>query len=82
MTNNEQLYQSILQQLSRLPLGYLPKVNQLLKRITKDVERKSSNRAKIMAFAGAWEDMEEHDFLDYLKEAKETNIEIDKDILW
>mgnify|MGYP006101051549 CR=1 FL=1 len=32
-----------------------------------------------MAFAGAWEDMEERDFQDYLKG---TNIEINKDILW
>lgn len=75
MTNNEQLYQSILQQLSRLPLGYLPKVNQLLKKITKDVERKSSNRAKIMAFAGSWNDMKEDDFQDYLKVTRGTNTE-------
>ena len=67
MTNNEQLYQSILQQLSRIPLGYLPKVNRLLEKITKDAKKKSSNRHKIMAFAGSWNDMEEDDFQDYLK---------------
>ena len=82
MIRNENIYQSILQELSQIPSTYLPVVDSMLKKIKKDIIKKEDNRNKIMAFAGVWEDMEERDFQDYLKVAKETNIEINKDILW
>jgi hypothetical protein len=80
MINNENIYQSILQELSQIPSTYLPVVDNMLKQIQKDIAKKKNNRNKIMAFAGAWEDMNESDFQDYLKATKETNIEINNDI--
>jgi hypothetical protein len=82
MIANENIYQSILQELSQIPSSYLPVVDSMLKKIKKDIAKKENNRNKIMAFAGIWEDMEDADFQGYLKAAKETNIEIKRDISW
>lgn len=80
MSLNENIYQSILQELSQIPSTYLPVVDNMLKKIKKDIAKKENNRNKIMAFAGFWEDMDDGYFQDYLKAAKATNIKMNKDI--
>lgn len=62
MINNENIYQSILQELSQIPSTYLPIVDNMLEQIKRDIVKQENNRNKITAFAGAWENMEELDF--------------------
>jgi hypothetical protein len=68
----EVIYQSILQKLSTLPVDYLQQVEEFLSQLGEEVQSKEENRQKIMSFAGAWQDMPQEDFDDYLREAKKT----------
>lgn len=82
MLLNDNLYQSILKELSHIPYEHLPQVETMLKDIKKEIDTKKSNREEIMAFAGAWEEMTKSDFQSYLGATKEMFIDINKDDLW
>ena len=82
MLLNDNLYQSILKELSQIPFEHLPQVEKMLKDIKEEIDTKKSSREEIMAFAGAWEEMTESDFQSYLGASKEIFIDINEDILW
>lgn len=63
----ENTYQSILQQLSDLPVDYLPQINIYLQELINEIKKKPANRSKIMDFAGAWSDFPEEEFQDLLR---------------
>lgn len=66
MMRNEKIYQSILNQLSLVHLDYLQEVDNYLKNLIKIQNRKKQNREKILKLAGAWNDMSEEDFNEFL----------------
>ena len=70
------LYKTVLQKLIALPEEYLPLVNSFLSSLKQKIDQKKNNREEILKFAGAWNDMAEEDFEDYLKEAKNTGSEM------
>ena len=72
--NQQELYQSVLRKLGDTPAEYLPEIDQFLRQLHR--EKKANNRDKILALAGAWSDMNEEDFQDYLRRAKETGSEL------
>jgi hypothetical protein len=43
MINNENIYQSILQELSQIPSTYLPIVDNMLKQIKRDIVKQENN---------------------------------------
>ncbi len=65
----EVIYQSILQKLGTLPVDYLQQVEAFLSQLGEEVQSKEENRQKSMSFAGAWQDMPQEAFDDYLKDA-------------
>jgi hypothetical protein len=71
----EVIYQSILQKLSTLPVDYLQQVDAFLSQLGEEVQLKEENRQKIMSFAGAWRDMPQEAFNDYLREARKAGNE-------
>ncbi|MEK6479061.1 hypothetical protein WJR50_16055 [Catalinimonas sp. 4WD22] len=75
MMTQTELYQSVLKKLSKVPAMDLAQVDKFLSQWSDEPENKSKHKDKIMAFAGAWEDMKEEDFQDYLKNAKESGNE-------
>lgn len=70
-----ELYQSVLKKLSNVPAKDLSQVDKFLSQWSDQPQSKSKNKDKIVALAGAWADMEEEDFQDYLKKAKESGNE-------
>jgi len=76
MENSEKIYQSILSQLSLVPVDYLQEVEAFLQKLTQDIHRKQHNRALILGLAGSWDEMPENDFNEYLDAAKNTGNEL------
>ncbi len=70
-----ELYQSVLKKLSNIPAKDLPQVDRFLSQWGDGPHDKSKNKEKTMALAGAWADMEEEDFQDYLNKAKDSGNE-------
>lgn len=68
----ENIYKSVLHNLSLIPEEYLSQVNSFLMALHERVSLKEQNRREILALAGAWESMEEDEFQSYLKAAKES----------
>ena len=66
------LYRSILQNLSQIPEEYMTQVNTFLSSLRNKTQHKDHNREEILNLAGAWSDMSESDFKEYLKTAKES----------
>ena len=72
MTQTE-LYKSVLNKLSALPVDYLWEVDKFLSELNKkEYQKGQNNTEKILSFAGTWSDMDEEDFKEYLKVARET----------
>ncbi len=67
---NEQIYQSVLYNLSQIPYAYMHQIKRYLMHLSKEVKRKEANQKAIMALAGAWCDMPDEDFNDFMNETK------------
>lgn len=68
-----QLYQSVLRQLSLLPIEYLRAVEQFLADLNKKLPKnKEKNRQAILAFAGSWKDLSDEDFEAIRQASKES----------
>ena len=76
MNNGEQLYQSILLDLSQLPVENLPAVAAFLKTLAQQATTKQTNPLKTLAFAGAWNDWSEEEFQEFLRTVKEIRNEM------
>ena len=74
--NTEQVYQSILARLSRIPASYLQQIDDFLQRFSKDMKQREQNRTQILALAGSWNDWQEEDFQEYLQETKKVGNEL------
>jgi len=66
------LYQSVLHNLSLIPEEYLAQVNTFLSILKEKTEHKAQNRKEILKLAGAWSDMSEKDFEEFLNIAKKS----------
>jgi len=75
MTATDKIYQSILHDLSEIPVDQLQQVSAYLQQLQKNIKRKENNRSKILALSGSWDEMPEEDFKEYLKEAKSAGNE-------
>ncbi len=74
MQKYEQTYQSILKHLAAVPVDYLEKIDAFIQKISADIAvQKKSKKNPNLDFAGAWADMTQEDFEDFLKIAKQTN---------
>ena len=73
---NETIYQSILSQLSLVPVDYLQQIDVYLRNLSKEIRRKEHNRSLVLSLAGAWNDMPETDFQDFLITSKKMGNEI------
>lgn len=71
-----ELYQSVLHKLSLIPIDYLQQVDNYLTDIQEGIKNKEKNRNAILQLAGAWSDMSETDFEDYLNIAKDSGNEL------
>ncbi|NUQ26751.1 MAG: hypothetical protein HUU34_22635 [Saprospiraceae bacterium] len=67
-----ELYQSVLRQLSLLPVEYLKLVERFVSGLNQLTQDKKKNRQAILALAGSWSDLSEQDFEDIRSVAKET----------
>lgn len=67
-----ELYQSVLRQLSLLPVEYLKLVERFVSGLNQLSQDKKKNRQAILALAGSWSDLSEQDFEDIRSIAKET----------
>ena len=67
-----ELYQSVLRQLSLLPVEYLKLVERFVSGLNQLSQDKKKNRQAILALAGSWSDLSEQDFEDIRSVAKET----------
>ncbi len=70
----DNVYKSVLEKLSGIPIEYLDKVDQFLTVLKKDINSKDKNRDDILKFAGSWRDMTDNDFEDYLKSIKDLKV--------
>jgi hypothetical protein len=59
-----ELYQSVLRQLSLLPVEYLKLVERFVSGLNQLTQDKKKNRQAILALAGSWSDLSEQDFED------------------
>ena len=75
MIHNE-IYKSVLRELSQVPADYLQLVENFLSSLNKKLDKKEQNRNAIMALAGSWSDMEDEDFDDYRRITKEIGGEL------
>lgn len=66
------LYQSVLRQLSVLPLEYLQLVEQFVSSLNRRIRDKNENREAVLALAGSWSDLSDQDFDLIRNVAKET----------
>lgn len=62
MNIQHNLYQSILQNLSLVPIEYLRQVDEYLQIIIQKKTHKETNKKAILALAGSWNDMSEEEF--------------------
>ncbi len=69
--SQSELYQSVLKKLSTTPVEYLPEIDKFLSQIIDEIQDKKNNKDKMLALAGSWADMDEKDFQEYLKKARE-----------
>lgn len=69
------IYQSILQKLSIIPVDYLQQVDDFLLQLGEELQSKEDNKLEILSLAGAWQDMPEEEFDDYLRQAKKSGDE-------
>ncbi|MBK8703762.1 MAG: hypothetical protein IPN33_09105 [Saprospiraceae bacterium] len=67
-----ELYQSVLRQLSLLPVEYLKLVERFVSGLNQLTQDKKKNRQAILALAGSCSDLSEQDFEDIRSAAKET----------
>jgi EAL domain-containing protein (putative c-di-GMP-specific phosphodiesterase class I) len=67
-----ELYQSVLRQLSLLPVEYLKLVEQFVSGLNQRTQDKKKNRQAILALAGSWSDLSEEDFEEILTISKQT----------
>ncbi|MEL7342868.1 MAG: hypothetical protein AAGM67_20455 [Bacteroidota bacterium] len=70
------LYKSVLKSLSLMPEEYLVQVNAYLNKLNHKISQKEENRTEILALAGAWNDMTDADFQDFLENAKGAGSEL------
>ncbi len=70
MVTPDNIYQSILYSLSKIPTPHLEEVQQYLHKFQEELQQKKQNRQNVLSFAGSWNDMSEVDFQDYLEAAK------------
>lgn len=68
-----ELYQSVLHQLSLLPVEHLREVERYVAGLNQRSRNKKKNREAILALAGSWSDLSETDFEEIRKVAKETD---------
>ncbi len=66
--NREEIYKSVLSNLSKLPIEYLQEIDDFLSVLSK--RKKKDNVRKIMQLSGSWNDMEDEDFEDFLAYTK------------
>jgi conjugal transfer/entry exclusion protein len=66
------LYQSLLRELSRLPVEYLQQVEQFVAKLNRRNNDKENNREAILALAGSWSDLSEEDFEEIHTAGKEA----------
>jgi negative regulator of replication initiation len=64
----------ILKEVDTIPVGRLEELYQLIHSLTPSMARSQSDvkRKKILSFAGAFSDMDEVDYVDFLSELKQT----------
>ena len=70
MNIQHNLYQSILQNLSLVPMEYLLQVDNYLQMIIQKNREKETNRKAILALAGTWNDMSEDEFEEFRNDIK------------
>ena len=73
MIQSERIYQSILSQLSLVPVDSLQQIDAFLQSITKEMRQKEQTRALILNLAGSWSDMPETDFNDFVAHYKKES---------
>lgn len=61
---------SIVEEMKELPVGKLEEVYQFVHSLTPKVKKSESKRKKILSFAGAFKDMNNVDYDDYLEQTK------------
>ncbi len=71
-----ELYQSVLRQLSLLPVEYLKLVEQFVSGLNQRTQDKKKNRQAILALAGSWSDLSEEDFEEILTISKQTGVSL------
>ena len=76
MIQSERIYQSILSQLSLVPVDSLQQIDAFLQSITKEMRQKEQTRALILNLAGSWSDMPETDFNDFVAHYKKESNEM------
>lgn len=67
-----ELYQSVLHQLSLLPVEYLKLVEHFVAGLNQRALDKKKNRQAILALAGSWSDLSDSDFEDIRNISKQT----------
>ncbi len=70
MNTQQNLYQSILQNLALVPMEYLRQVDDYLQTIIRQNIQKEANRKAILALAGSWNDMNEQEFEQFREDIK------------
>lgn len=71
-----ELYQSVLHQLSLLPVEHLQQVERYVAGLNQRSRNKKKNRQAILALAGSWNDLSEADFEEIRAVAKETGVSL------
>lgn len=67
---------AILKELKDVPVNRLEELYQFVHSLTPTTKQKESLRKKIIAFGGAFSDMSEKDYSDFLKQTKKTRTEL------
>ena len=70
MTTIEKTYQSILQKLSTIPVEHLEQVDEFLAQFSQNRQAMEDHRRAVLNLAGAWGDMPEQDFNEFLTESR------------
>lgn len=76
MVHTDYIYKSILNQLSLIPTDYLQEIDNYLRQLTQSIAQKEQRRLAILQFAGAWSDMEEEEFEDFLNTTRNIRQEM------
>ncbi|MCF8373911.1 MAG: hypothetical protein K9H64_19970 [Bacteroidales bacterium] len=61
-------YQTIINEINRIPVNFLPDVYNIVHSFTSKIETKEQNRKNILQFAGSWSDMPDEKFNDMMDE--------------